>query len=281
MAAAALALLTSLCYGLSNFVGPQLSRDLPVYAVLIAGQFVAFVVSGAIVLGAGLPVPGIGTWGAAALAGFGNAWGLIALYRAAAIGPLSLIMPMGAVGALMPVLVGVASGEDLGALKVAGLALALAGVVLATRRTEALTAEGHDVRRALAWGLFSAVGFGVFLTFIASASEGGIFWAVMLSRAALLVLLGFAAYLLSERMVAPIRRMPRVAVPGVLLFAGTLCYAAATRLGDLSVVSVLGSLFPVVTVGLAFFFLGERLNRIQALGVVSTLVGVLLVSAHV
>ena len=69
-----------------------------------------------------------------------------------------------------------------------------------------------------------------------------------------------------------------MAVPGLLLFAGTLTYSAATRLGDLSVVSVLGSLFPVVTVLLAFTVRGERLSGLQSAGVVSALAGVVLVS---
>ena len=62
------------------------------------------------------------------------------------------------------------------------------------------------------------------------------------------------------------RDLPRVMVPGLLLFGGTMLYTAATREGDLSVVAVLGSLFPVVTVGLAFALLGERLSRVQACG---------------
>jgi uncharacterized membrane protein len=86
---------------------------------------------------------------------------------------------------------------------------------------------------------------------------------------------------LAERVSAPVRRMPSVAVPGLLLFAGTLAYSGATRAGDLSVVSVLGSLFPVVTVTLAFAFLGERLSRVQATGVVAAITGVVLVSAHI
>jgi drug/metabolite transporter (DMT)-like permease len=65
-----------------------------------------------------------------------------------------------------------------------------------------------------------------------------------------------------------------------LLFAGTLSYAAATREGDLSVVSVLGSLFPVVTVALAVGLDRERLGWAQALGVVLTLSGVVALSVR-
>lgn len=282
MLAAVLALTASVCYGVSNFVGPAISRDLPVYAVLLAGQVVAFVVSAAVVVGAALPLPTATVLGAALLAGVGNAWGLIAFYKAASLGPLSIITPVGALGATIPVLAGVAGGESLGALKLLGLVLALSGVALASRRQTGRAAAGQDYdRRAVVlWALGSAVGFGVFLTFMAPASEDGIFWAVMLSRVALLATMLVAAGLLAASLRVPARSLPRVAIPGLLLFAGTLAYASATREGDLSVVSVLGSLFPVVTVGLAFAF-GERISRLQALGVAGALTGVVLVSVQV
>jgi drug/metabolite transporter (DMT)-like permease len=277
--AAALALLTSLCYGLSNFIGPAISRDLPTYAVLIAGQVVAFAVSLAVVVIGGDAAPEPRVWAAAGLAGLGNAWGLIAFYRAAAIGPLSIVTPIGSLGAVVPVLAGFAAGEALGAAKAAGLVLALGGVALAARRQGgAPAASQRATRQAVLWALASTLGFGAFLAFMAPASDGGVFWAVLLSRAALLPALGLAALVLSAPVRLPLARVPRVAVPGMLLFAGTVSYSAATREGDLSVVSVLGSLFPVVTVTLAFAVLGERLSRSQALGVAAALVGVVLVS---
>lgn len=278
MLAAGLALLASLCYGVSNFVGPALSRDLPVYPVLIAGQVVAFCVS-VIVVGVTLaPVPGTGVFGAAALAGVGNALGLIAFYRAAAIGALSIVAPIGSLGAVVPVLAGLASGEPLGPVKLTGIALALAGVALAARRPVGPQGPERHVRAAALWALSSALGFGLFLTFMAPASADGVFWAVALSRAALLVVLVAAASLLTASLRAPLRRLPSIALPGLLLFAGTLAYSSATREGDLSVVSVLGCLFPLVTATLAFAFLGERLSRGQAAGVAAAITGVVMVS---
>jgi len=280
MLAAGLALIASLCYGVSNFVGPTISRDLPVYSVLIAGQVVAFTVSAAVVAGAQLPVPDETVFGAAAVAGLGNAWGLIAFYRAATLGPLSIVTPVGSLGAIVPVLVGVGSGESLGPAKLAGLVLALAGVALASRRPGGPAGDGGNVRAAAAWALSAGLGFGLFLTFMAPASDGGVFWAVMLSRVSLLVAMIAAALVLAAAVRPPLRHLPRVAIPGLLLFGGTLAYSSATREGDLSVVSVLGSLFPIVTVGLAFAF-GERIGRGQALGVAAALVGVVLVSLQV
>jgi drug/metabolite transporter (DMT)-like permease len=276
MLAAALALLTSFCYGTSNYIGPRLSRDLPTYAVLMTGQVVAFCVSAAVVAaGVAGAVPDASVWAAAAAAGLGNACGLIAFYRAAAIGPVSIATTIGSLGVTLPVLAGVASGEPLGAVKAAGVVLAVAGVALAARRPGGATSHPPA---ALGWGLASAIGFGGFLTFMAPASHGGVFWAVALSRAMVLGVLGLAAWKLGEAVRAPARRLGAVTLPGLLLFAGTLAYSAATRAGDLSVVSVLGTLATLVTVGLAYLVGGERLTRAQGAGVLIAVAGVVLVS---
>jgi len=239
---------------------------------------VAFAVSGAVLAVTQPALPGTTVLLAAAAAGAGNAAGLICFYRAASLGPLSLVTPIASLGVIVPVAAGLASGESLGPLKAAGLALALAGVALASRRTGGGAPAGHE-RASAAWALLSALGFGTFLACVAPASEDGVFWAVMLSRAALLVALVAVALAIAAPLRAPASRLPLLAVPGLLLFAGTLAYSAATREGDLSVVSVLGSLFPVVTVGLAFAA-GERVSRVQAAGIVAALAGIVLVSVR-
>jgi drug/metabolite transporter (DMT)-like permease len=276
--AAALALFTSVCYGTSNFVGPAISRDLPVYPVLIAGQAVAFAVSAAVLAAMQPALPGGTVYLAAAAAGAGNAAGLICFYRAASLGPLSLVTPISSLGVIVPVAAGIASGESLGPLKLLGLLLALGGVALASRRAGGGAPSGHE-RAAALWALLSALSFGTFLACVAPASEDGVFWAVMLSRAALLVVFVAVALAIAAPLRVPAARLPLLAVPGLLLFAGTLAYSAATREGDLSVVSVLGSLFPIVTVGLAFAA-GERVSPVQAAGIASALAGIVLVSVH-
>jgi drug/metabolite transporter (DMT)-like permease len=276
--AAVLALFTSLCYGTSNFVGPAISRDLPVYPVLIAGQAVAFAVSAAVLAVMAPDLPGGTVVLASAGAGVGNAVGLICFYRAASLGRLSLVTPISSLGVIVPVAAGIASGEQLGALKLLGLLLALGGVALASRRAGGDAPAGNE-RAAALWAGLSALGFGTFLACVAPASEDGVFWAVMLSRAVLLVVYVAVALAIAAPLRVPFGRLPLLAVPGLLLFAGTLAYSAATREGDLSVVSVLGSLFPVVTVGLAFAA-GERVRRVQAAGIAAALAGIVLVSVH-
>ena len=100
--AALLAAGTALCYGVSNFAGPRMVRDLPLYPVLISGQLVALVVSSGLLLTERPAGPRPVRSRPRALAGAGNAVGLLAFYRAAAIGPLSIAAPLGSLGAVVP-----------------------------------------------------------------------------------------------------------------------------------------------------------------------------------
>jgi drug/metabolite transporter (DMT)-like permease len=278
--AALLAAGTALCYGVSNFTGPRMVRDLPLYPVLISGQLVALVVSSGLLLTeTGGPSPG--EVAAAGVAGAGNAVGLLAFYRAAAIGPLSIAAPLGSLGAVVPVLVGVAQGERIGALKLVAIAIALTGVALAARPGRERPAdEAGDRRAAAGWALVSSFGFGVFLAGMSDAGSGGVFWAIALSRASLLAIFVVVAWRLASPLRVAGRDVPRVMVPGLLLFAGTLLYTVATREGDLSVVSVIASLAPVVIVALAFTLLGERLSGTQGAGAVAAMAGSVMLAAR-
>lgn len=275
--AVALALAASALYGVSNYVGPTLSRRAPLFLVLAVGQAVAFLVSGTLAAATGQAGPDGGQIAAALAAGVGNGVGLLCFYRATQLGPLSLVTPIGAIGAAVPVVAGIADGEAASTLKLAGIALALGGVALAARRPGG-TEKPADRGAAVAWALASALAFGLFLAAMAPAAEGGVLWAVFFSRMSLLAIVIGTALVLGQALRAPARLLPQIALPGVLLFAGTLAYSAATREGDLSVVSVLGSLFPVVTVSLAFLLLGERLSRGQGAGVAAAVAGTVLLS---
>jgi drug/metabolite transporter (DMT)-like permease len=273
-----LALGTALCYGLSNFIGPLVSRTSPRMAVIIAGQLVALTVSTVVVLVAANDAPPLIDVGAGVLAGAGNAGGLAAFYIAAETGPLSIVTPIGALGAGVPVLIGLAGGETVGIAGLVGILLAIGGVALAARRRSASAAEAADMRRTIGFSVLSAAAFGVFLWAIKPASEHGVFWGVMVSRISLVALLVGGALLARQALRVPPSDLPKVAFPGMLLFAGTLLYSAATQEGLLSVVSVIATLFPVVTITLALVFLHERLSRPQWAGVTAALTGVVLLS---
>ncbi|MCW2613727.1 MAG: hypothetical protein JWN08_721, partial [Frankiales bacterium] len=127
--------------------------------------------------------------------------------------------------------------------------------------------------------VLAAITFGAFLTLFAEASQDGAATAVLTSRVALLVGTVLVLGVLRTSVRVPLRALPKVALPGALLLVGTVSYGVATGSGLVSVVSVLATLNPVVTVGLAVVVLGERLARRQQVGVATALLGVLLLAA--
>lgn len=280
MLAVVLALGSSACYGVSNFVGPQLARTHALVTVIVISQLAALLACALYVAkdgGAALPTASMLL---ALLAGAGNAGGLIGFYKAAELGPLSVAAPIGATGAIVPVVWGLASGDSLKWTQIAGLVLAMGGAALAARRT----AEGDgsarvypDPRASALYATASAVAFGVFLTALPKASAHGHAWALLDAR---LMLVALVAVWAGRRLAAirVERNWPVLTLPGLLLVAGTLLYITAADHGQLSLVSVLGSLFPVFTVGLAAAVLGERLSSLQTLGVAAALTGIVLIA---
>jgi drug/metabolite transporter (DMT)-like permease len=275
----ALALGSSACYGVSNFLGPQLARRHTLASVLVLSQVAALGAS-ALYLAAdgGQALPSSDVW-LALLAGAGNAGGLIGFYVAAELAPLSVVAPIGAVGAIVPVIWGIATGDALKVTQAAGLILAMGGAALAARRPQPTAGQGRrypDLRSGAIWATASAVAFGIFLTALPAASAHGQAWALFDARVGVVILTGLWA----GRRLRAIRISPRSALltlPGLLLITGTLLYTTATAHGELSLVSVLGSLFPVVTVGLGVALLQERLSQVQLVGVVAALSGIVLI----
>jgi drug/metabolite transporter (DMT)-like permease len=276
----ALALGSSACYGVSNFLGPQLARRHALVSVLILSQLAALAACALyLAVDRGQTLPSTDVW-LAMLAGVGNAGGLIGFYKAAELGPLSVAAPIGAVGAVLPVTWGLASGDSLRTPQVLGLVLAMGGAALAARRPKAGEVEltrYPDPRASAIWAAGSAVAFGVFLTALPKASAHGRPWALFDARLAMVLLLALWAgpRLAGIRLE---RASAVLAVPGLLLVTGTLMYTIAANHGQLSLVSVLGSLFPLFTVGLGVTLLRERISRTQAVGVAAALTGIMLIA---
>ena len=280
MLAVTLALGSSACYGVSNFLGPQLARRHALVSVLMLSQIAALAACAFyLAVDPGRALPSVDIW-LALLAGLGNAVGLIGFYKAAELGPLSVAAPIGAAGAVIPVVWGLAGGDSLRAPQIAGLVLALGGAALAARRPprrEDTQARYANPRASVLWAVGSAVAFGVFLTALPKASAHGRAWALFDARLALVALLAVWAGR-SLRAIRFERGSAVLAIPGLLLVTGTLMYTTAADHGQLSLVSVLGSLFPIFTVGLGVTLLRERLSRTQAMGVAAALTGIALIA---
>ena len=215
----------------------------------------------------------------AALAGSAGIIALSAFYRALAIGTMSVVAPISATAAAVPVLVGLIEGERPSGLQIAGMGIALAGVILASREPVEEGAAPPN-RAAIGLALVAAAGFGTFFVGLDRASEGAdVPWVIVVSRGCSLALLVLAALIVRPSLPREGGSLAILGLIGLLDLGANGFYALATQEGLLSVVSVLGSLYPAVTVVLARIVLAERVSRVQEVGVVLALAGVVAISA--
>lgn len=273
------ALSSSLCWGLADFVGGLQSRRLPVFVVLLVSQGAALLAAMAVALLSGESLPPAGRVAAGMAAGAAGVLALACFYRALAIGTMSIVAPIAATGAVVPVIVGMASGDRPSGVQIAGMALAMAGVVLASREIHDDEQKAADARLAVTLALITALGFGLFFVGMERAASGGVLWALVSARVASVACVGLLTAR-SRPSFAGVRPAlaPLVAI-GLLDGAANGLYAFATTEGLLSVVAILGSLYPVVTILLARMVLGERVRRIQELGIAGAVAGVALIAA--
>ena len=280
MLAVAAALGSSLCWGVADFLGGLQARRRALLTVLLVSQAGALVLALAFVAAAGDALPDAGAVAWAVGAGFAGSTALAAFYRGLAIGTMSIVAPISASGAAVPVLVGLAGGERPGGLQVAGIVLAMAGIVLAAREPGEKDGEPRAVHASVLLALAAAAGFGSFFVCLDQATEtAGVAWTLVLIRTTQVAALGAVAIALRPAMPEDIRSAAPLLLVGVLDVTANAGLAFATTEGLLSVVSVLGSLYPAVTVVLARFVLHERVSRLQEAGMVAILAGVVAISA--
>jgi drug/metabolite transporter (DMT)-like permease len=273
---AAAALLASVAWGVADFLGGLKSRVVPTIVVLLLGQISGVLAIALVVAIAGNAPPGPSIlW--AALAGAFGTIGLAAFYRGMAVGSISVVAPIAAVGAVVPVVFGISTGDDVSRLQLLGFVLALAGVALASfERQEAGPAR---LAAGVPWAIAAVIGFGGYYVPMHQASEQDFLWAALIFRSTVGAL-AFSAWLVLRPALSAARsHLGAIAMIGILDTAGNTLFGAAASRGEVSVVSVLATLYPVTTVALAALVLSERIDRLQLLGVVSALAGVVLISA--
>jgi drug/metabolite transporter (DMT)-like permease len=274
---ALLALAASLLWGSSDFGGGLMSRRLHPSAAVLISQAIALL--GLVLLTPLLPVPGGWYLAIAAVAGVVGTLALTSFYRAMANAPLSLVAPITAAGTAIPVLVGLARGEQLSALQGAGIAVTLIGVILACGPE--FRGDVHVRRRAVICAVIAAIGFGVAYTLLAFAvRDGNLYGTLLVQRIAGVLVL--APIVLRAGVLGGIklglRRLAALAAIGISDVVANGSYALAASRGNLAVAAVLASLYPVVTALLARGILAERLRPVQSMGVAAALGGVVLLS---
>jgi len=275
VAAIALALGASLTWGFADFYGGLRSRTLGTLRTLFYVQLgglagIALVVA----------VRGKGPTDAGALlaipAAFSGTLGLFAFYRGMAVGAMSIVAPIAGVSAVVPLIVGIASGDRPSTWQLAGMACALAGVFLTSRepgRGKSRVAAGVGL------ALLAAIGFGGYFPPMHAAGNADYWWAALIFRITSSSVILTAVVVRRPTLSIRPLQVPSLALVGIGDTLGNLFYAAASSTGLVSVTSVLASLYPIMTIVLARMVLSERVARSQEAGIGLTLAGVALISA--
>ena len=280
------ALATSLLWGLADFGGGLLTRRIPALTVVVVSQLLAVLVLGTVVLATGAwTEAGPQLWYAVGAGVVGPA-AMLAFYKALALGPMGVVSPLGSLGVVVPVSVGLLVGDRPGLVQFAGIGVAIVGVLLAGGPE----LRGAPVQRqAVLLTLVAAFGFGSVMALIAEASTTvtGLFLALFVQRVTNVLVGGGALYAsvrrggraLPEEGPRVVRAaLPALAFVGLADVAANGTYAIAAQQGPVTVAAVLASLYPVVTALASYGVLKERLRAIQAAGAGLALVGTVLLA---
>lgn len=297
-----LGLTGAISWGAADFAARFASRQVGAYRTLFFMQFFGFLALTVYLKSTGGfshgIAPGWQPWGMAVAAGLLNVLASLALYHSFEHGALSIVGPVSSSYPALTVALSLLSGERIHAVRAAGLGVTLLGVILAatsfaqSKDTETQTHPEHaaaahtEQQRAhlstgVGWAICAALGFGVlfwFLGFHVVPAVGSAV-SVWVMRLTALVALSLAAAPTGHAL-----KLPQGKVWWFLLAVGILDTAAfvannaGLSTGQVSVVSVLASLYGAFTVLLAWLFLRERLERSQWLGIVLIFIGIVLVS---
>lgn len=264
---------------MADFLGGLMARRVALLAVMTISQSGGLAVIALTVAASGEPAPAAGFVPYAMLAGLGGACGLAAFYRALAIGKMGVVAPISSMAVLVPVAVGLATGDRPSAIQYAGALVGLAGIALASREAGDEVSDGSRLATGAGLAALSGIGFGSFFVAMDAAADYDPLWANFVNRATSLSL-GWLAVLAFRPSFGGIGRrdLPVLVSIGVLEMAANVSFAFAATEGLLSLTSILSSLYPVVTVFLAWLVLDERLHRTQKAGVAAAMVGVALIA---
>ena len=275
-----LGLLSAVAFGAGDFLGGVASKRAATLTVVLGSQLVGLVLAIAVA-----PLVGADDLTSrklvyAAIAGCVGVVGVGLLFRGLAVGRMSVIAPVTAVGAaVLPVAWGLVSGERPSGVALAGVALAVPAVVLIARVPHDHEAGPGDARVELLLAAGAGLCFGVALSLFGESADGTGMWPLVVARIAAVTMLGTAA-LATRRVALPEAGVrPTIVGCGVLDVTGNGCYVAAASTGLLSLVAVLSSLYPAATVLLARVVLRERLTRHQVDGIVLAVAGAALIAA--
>jgi uncharacterized membrane protein len=279
--AVALGVLVALAWGSADFLGGFTSQRVHTVTVLLVSQTFGLAAAIVLVLALRDSPPDPHVFVLSAIAGVVGVAALALLFHGLAVGRMSVVAPLSAVGGgVLPLAWGLLRGEEPTMLALVGVALALIAVVIVGRGAEHDPVPSIPPTRELTLGVTSGVGFGVVLILFSESATNSGMWPVLIARCAAVPVLAVVALALG--------RFVRVARPDVAPIAGSglfdVCANAivllAVRRGLLSLVAPVAALYPAMTVMLARVVLHERIGRQRVVGLALGLAGLALIATR-
>ena len=273
--ASILALLSALLWGSSDFEGGRISKRYPAISVLGATQLISLFFGTALIFIIGETHLTLKIMLSGAAAGLFGYLGLICLYAGLSTGKMGVVSPISSLSVLIPMSVALINGETMSTITAIGCALAIIGGFL----TSGPEFSSGLSPKPLLLAIGAAIGFGSALTFMAiGAAEAPILTMVCMRIATAFVTIGIA---IKKRGFGGLGRanLPSLLFIGIADFAANATLGLAVNIGPVAVSMVLGALYPIFTVLLAYIILHERLHKAQYIGGVAAVAGVALISA--
>jgi drug/metabolite transporter (DMT)-like permease len=285
-----LGLLTALTWGGSDFLARFATNRIGTLRTMFYMQATGFVLLS-------LCLPWLGGWGHlhdgsgwqpwawGILAGCINAFSTLTLYRSFEIGKMAVVAPLSASYPALTVTISLLTGEHLPAARGAGIICTMLGVLLVARGEKAPHKDDADGNarsgKGIGLALASACGFGVLFWLLGNVivPRVGAPQTVWMIRATCVVIVAVVLLAIKQSVL-----LPRGNIRWIVWSMGLLDTSAfvvsnrGMQLEQVAVVSVLGSLYGAVTVGLASIVLKEHVAKWQWAGIVTIFAGILLIS---
>ena len=269
------ALASAFVWGGGDFAGGFATRRSSPFHTLVLSAFsgVAVLIAAELVFREGFPTPAGIVW--AMLAGISGSIGIAALYYALSTEPIASVSPIaGVLGAVLPVIYSTVTAGLPAPQKLAGFALALAGIWLVTAGSGS---ERTLSRQGLLLSFLAGLCFSAFFTFVGLVDRGKILTPLIVTRSFTL-LTGLMLIRMSGLRLPSLGSNPIALLAGLLDAGGNLFFILAKQYTRLDVTVVLASLYPAFTVLLAALVIKEKISRRQGLGVLICLTAIALIS---
>jgi len=272
-----LGLLTSISFGAGDFFGGLSAKKTSALNVVAFSHTIGLF--GALILAPWL-ADSFTTrdFGLGAVGGGLGGMGVVLLYRGLARGPMAVVAPLTAItSAAIPALWGVATGDSLSPLAWLGVAAALVAIALSSIPGESNTAPVTP--RVVVESLIAGAAFGAMFILFDATSDATAPWPVVGARTlTVTALLSYVLFAKRDGLVTVRPALGTIVLAGLFDTGSNILFLSATKVGDLSIVAVLSSLYPAATVVLARWVLNERMSRLQMGGLITTLLAAALIA---